>query len=165
MAKDVFAIPQEFHFEILPSSMLPITKMQEFSVPLQSILNTATQPLQYFSQEAPDRIDQNSIHRLRHLPIPETKVIRKLVNGSHQAWLDGAKSIMYSHLSGGVATRFPLWGLTYWDEVADFKENVRGPLIKSLDWLAQQKRLSKKNPTLAALVEETSHILSMMPWG
>ncbi|KAJ7838887.1 hypothetical protein B0H13DRAFT_1911543 [Mycena leptocephala] len=31
MAKDVFAIPQEFHFEILPSSMLPITEIREFS--------------------------------------------------------------------------------------------------------------------------------------
>jgi hypothetical protein len=32
MAKDVFAIPQEFHFEIPPSSMLPITEIREFSV-------------------------------------------------------------------------------------------------------------------------------------
>jgi hypothetical protein len=32
MAKDVFAIPQEFHFEILPSSILPITKIRELSV-------------------------------------------------------------------------------------------------------------------------------------
>jgi hypothetical protein len=57
MAKEVFAIPQEFHFQILPSSMLPITKMQEFSVPLQNIPNGATQPSQYFSREAPDRIE------------------------------------------------------------------------------------------------------------
>jgi hypothetical protein len=32
IAKDVFVILQEFHFEILPSSMLPITEIREFSV-------------------------------------------------------------------------------------------------------------------------------------
>ncbi|KAJ6612105.1 hypothetical protein B0H10DRAFT_2223379 [Mycena sp. CBHHK59/15] len=44
VAKDVFTIPQEFHFELLPSAMISVTKMLEFAVPLQSIANDVAQP-------------------------------------------------------------------------------------------------------------------------
>jgi hypothetical protein len=55
--------------------------------------------------------------------------------------------------------------LTYWNEVLDFKWDVKVPWVKSSDWLAQQKKSCKKNPERAALLDEARQILSMMPWG
>ncbi|KAJ7660529.1 hypothetical protein B0H17DRAFT_1212533 [Mycena rosella] len=144
-AKDTFEIPQAIYFDILPSKMTTISKVLEFTVPLQCILNDAPQPVQYFSKSAPD------------------VVIRKLVEQSRQAWLDGFQSVMYSHLSGGVVTHFPLWVLTFWLAVVDFKRDVRVPWTKCSDWLAQQKKGSKKNPAREELVDEARQIFSMMP--
>ncbi|KAJ6476627.1 hypothetical protein DFH09DRAFT_952195, partial [Mycena vulgaris] len=152
-------------FYFIPSKIISLAKMLEFTVPLQSPPNGTPQPVQYFSKSAPDMFDKNTLHRLRRLPIPETKVIRKLVERSRQAWLDGFRSVMYSHLSGGVTTHFPLWVLTYWNLILDFKRDVRGPWVKCSDWLTQQKKVSKKNAVREALVDEARLILSMMPWG
>ncbi|KAJ7468437.1 hypothetical protein B0H11DRAFT_2045881, partial [Mycena galericulata] len=165
VAKNTFTIPQAFYYHLLPSPMISITNMLDFSLPLQFAPNDAPQPCQYFSTEAPDLLDQDAVSRLHRLPIPEAKVVRKLVERSRQAWLDGYQSILYSHLSGNVVTHYPIWVVTYWDTVLDLKQNVRGPWVKASDWLAQQKKLAKKNPAHSALVEETSQILRMMPWS
>ncbi|KAJ6632260.1 hypothetical protein B0H10DRAFT_1770791, partial [Mycena sp. CBHHK59/15] len=165
IAKEVFSISQEIHYDLLPSPMISIAKMLEFTVPLEFVPNGAPQPAQYFSKAAPDILDQNIVNRLRRLPIPEAKVIRKLVERSRQAWLDGYQSVIYSHLSGSVVTHFPLWVLTYWNAILDFKREVRAPWVKCSDWVAQQKKLARKNPARAELVEETGMILRMIPWG
>ncbi|KAF7371544.1 hypothetical protein MVEN_00009400 [Mycena venus] len=165
MAKEEFTVPQQFQFELFPSPMLPLAKMPDFTVPLECTTIGATQPAQYFSRTAPDHVDQNAILRLRRLPIPEAKVIRKLVECSRQGWLDGNQSVMYSHLSESVVTHFPLWVLTYWSLILDFKRDVRAYWVRSLDWVAKKKKTSRKNPARVALVEETMHILSMLPWG
>ncbi|KAJ7473130.1 hypothetical protein B0H11DRAFT_2037380 [Mycena galericulata] len=147
VAKDTFTIPQAFYYHLLPSPMISITSMLDFSLPLQFTPNDAPQPCQYFSMEAPDLLDQDAVSRLHRLPIPEAKVVRKLVERSRQAWLDGYQSILYSHL------------------ILDLKQKARGPWVKASDWLAQQKKLAKKNPAHSALVEETAQILRMMPWS
>lgn len=165
MAKDEFSLPQYIEFDLIPSPFISIREMLKFSVPLLSVPNSGPQPAPYFSKDAPDPVDKNTIQRLHNLPIPDEKVVRNLVHASRQAWLDGYKSIMYNNLSGSVVTRFPLWVLTYWNDILDFKRDVRGPWIKSSDWLAQQKKQCKRNPMRAALLEETTQILSMMPWG
>ncbi|KAJ7467331.1 hypothetical protein B0H11DRAFT_2046827, partial [Mycena galericulata] len=165
VAKDTFTIPQAFYYHLLPLPMISITSMLDFSLPLQFTLNDAPQPCQYFSMEAPDLLDQDAVSRLHRLPIPEAKVVRKLVERSRQAWLDGYQSILYSHLSGSVVTHYPIWVVTYWDTVLDLKQKARGPWVKASDWLAQQKKLAKKNPAHSALVEGTAQILRMMPWS
>jgi hypothetical protein len=71
---------------------------------------------------------------------------------------------MYSHL-GGVVAHYPLWLISIWVAFLDFKRDVRGPWVKSSDWLAQQKKVSKRNPALVELVDEARQILSMLPWG
>ncbi|KAJ7789737.1 hypothetical protein B0H14DRAFT_3502624 [Mycena olivaceomarginata] len=146
MAKEEFTVPQQFQFDLFPSSMLPLAKILDFTVPLDGIPNSATQPAQYFSRIAPDHVDQNAILHLRHLPIPEAKIIRKLAECSGQGWLDGNRSVMYSHLSEGVVTHFPLWVLTYWTMILDFKRDVQAYWVRSLDWVAKQKKTSKKIP-------------------
>ncbi|KAJ6630032.1 hypothetical protein B0H10DRAFT_1939273 [Mycena sp. CBHHK59/15] len=125
-----FVIPQQIHYEILPSPILPLAKMLEFPVPLEASPNNASQPAQYFSMTAPDAMDKNSHLRLWHLPIPAAKIVRKLVECSRQAQLDGYQSLMYSHLSTGVTTHYPLWVLTYWNTLVDFKHDVRRPWVK-----------------------------------
>ncbi|KAJ7691498.1 hypothetical protein B0H14DRAFT_3531882 [Mycena olivaceomarginata] len=123
--------------------MLSLAKMVDFSVPLESPPSNAMQPAQYFSTAAPDPVNQNAIHRLRRLPIPESKIIRKLAACSRQTWLDSYKSIIYSHLSEGVVTHFPLWVPTYWTAILDFKQDVRGYWVRSLDWIAKQNIQNK----------------------
>ncbi|KAJ7938753.1 hypothetical protein B0H13DRAFT_2301398 [Mycena leptocephala] len=145
IAKDIFEIPQAFIYEITPSPMFPVTEMLKFSVPLEAIPNGTSGPAQYFSKSA--------------------KVIRNLVGASRQAWLDGYESVMYSHLGTGVVTHFPLWVLTSWNTILDFKRDVRAHWVQSSHWLAQHKKYSHENPVRAALVEEAEHILCMMPWG
>jgi hypothetical protein len=49
--------------------------------------------------------------------------------------------------------------------ILDFKRDVQAYWVRSLDWVAKQKKTSKKNPARAVLVEETTHILGMLPWG
>ncbi|KAJ7150609.1 hypothetical protein C8R46DRAFT_1229543 [Mycena filopes] len=164
-AKEDFTIPQEFYFDLLPSPMLSIAKMVDFTVPFEAIPNDVAQPLQFFSQAAPDRADKDTILRLRRLPIPQAKIIRKLVAGSRQASLDGSRSLMYSHLSESVVTQFPLWVLTYWAWTIDFKRDIRGRWVMSSDWVAQTKKSFKRIPKLTVLVDETRHILSLLPWG
>ncbi|KAJ7817258.1 hypothetical protein B0H14DRAFT_2293953, partial [Mycena olivaceomarginata] len=107
----------------------------------------------------------NAVLRVRRLPIPEAKIIRKLFEKSGQAYLDGSRSLMYSHLSTGVTTHFPLWVLTYWNTLVDFKRDVRGPWIKAQEWTRQQAKLSKRIPEKAAVVEETMLMLGMLLWG
>ncbi|KAJ7841437.1 hypothetical protein B0H13DRAFT_2365756 [Mycena leptocephala] len=54
MAKEEFSLPQQFQFDLLPSPMLSLAKMVDFTVPLVCIPTGATQPTQYFSKAAPD---------------------------------------------------------------------------------------------------------------
>lgn len=166
-AKDAFTIPQSLHYILLPAPMLSIAEMLEFNLPVHFTPSStgAPQP-QYFSKAAPDALDRNAVIRLRRLPIPEAKVVRRLVECSRQAWLDGFQSITYNHLSDTVVTHFPLLVLTYWDAVTDFRRDVRGPWVKSSDWLGQQKKLAaKKNLAHAGQVEEATLLLRMLPWG
>ncbi|KAJ6622147.1 hypothetical protein B0H10DRAFT_2431921 [Mycena sp. CBHHK59/15] len=164
IAKENFEIPQSIHYDIIPSPMMSIAKALEFPIPLECTSDDSPQPFQYFSMAAPDIMDKNTtVQRLRHLPILEAKVIRKLAQHSRQAWPNGSQSVMYSHL-GGVVAHYPLWLISVWVAFLDFKRDVQGLWVKSSDWLAQQK-VSKRNPVLVELVDEARQILSMLPWG
>ncbi|KAF8187850.1 hypothetical protein K438DRAFT_1764560 [Mycena galopus ATCC 62051] len=72
----------------LPSEFLLVAKMLEFTVPLESPAKGAWQPAQYFSTNAPDTSDGNTVSCLRRPPIPELKVIKKVLAYGEQAWLD-----------------------------------------------------------------------------
>ncbi|KAJ6464631.1 hypothetical protein C8R47DRAFT_1155993 [Mycena vitilis] len=165
IAAEVLCIPQELEYKLLPSPYLPIAKMLEFPLPLQSAVVTAPQPAQYFSKAAPDINDPALLRRVRHLPIPDTKTINKLAACARQAWLDGFQSVMYSHLDGTV-THFGLWIVTFWVAVKDIKRDAWGPFRKSQAWINKQKlNPSRSNPNRAVLAEEASFALTMLPWG
>jgi hypothetical protein len=158
-----FLIPQVLEHDILPSPFLPIAKFLEFPLPLESTI-AAPLPAQYFSTSPPDITDEALILRVRRLPIPDKKTVDKLLANSRQCWLDGVQSVVYSHL-GGAITHFPLWVLTYWSAVHDIKRDAWVPWRNCQVWVNRQKKMGKTNPTRAALAEETSMMLAMVPWG
>ncbi|KAJ7804425.1 hypothetical protein B0H14DRAFT_3774565 [Mycena olivaceomarginata] len=116
---------------------------------------------------APDVADKNVLLRLRRLPVPEAKIVRKLIKSSRQAYLEGYRSLMYSHISSNVTTHFPLslWVHTYWNALVDFKRDARGPWVRAQMWVRKQKTLAKRNRETAAVIEEMTLLLSMLPWG
>ncbi|KAJ7895546.1 hypothetical protein B0H14DRAFT_2333803, partial [Mycena olivaceomarginata] len=164
MAAEFFLIPQELEHDLLPSPYLPIAKMLEFPLPLQNTAITGFQPAQFFSKALPDIADRDLLIRARRLPIPDAKTIHKLLESSRQRWLDGFRSVIYSHV-GGAATHFPLWILTYWESVSTLKRDAWGKLRKSQEWVNRQKKITPVNRSRAALAEDTAMKLAMLPWG
>ncbi|KAJ7843624.1 hypothetical protein B0H14DRAFT_3456015 [Mycena olivaceomarginata] len=162
-ATKAFSIPQHME-DLLPSPYLPIAQMLDFGLPLQNTSPSAQLPAQYFSTTPPDITGEALRLRIRHLPIPDTKTVRKLLVTSRQCWSDGTQSIVYSHIGGDV-NHFPLWVLTYWSAVVDIKRDPWGPWHNCQQWINKYRKPTQKNPHHAALAEEASLMLSMAPWG
>ncbi|KAJ7035846.1 hypothetical protein C8F04DRAFT_1181877 [Mycena alexandri] len=155
IAAAVFAVPQELELDLLPSSSLSIATMLDFTLPLEHPDSKAPKPTQYFSSVAPDISDKDLLLRVQCLPIPDMKTVHRLQACSRQAWMDGARSVVYSHLTG-VKTHFPLWILTYWVVVIDIKRNAR-----TVDY----RKAGRKNPERSALAQQAMLMLTMVPWG
>ncbi|KAJ7104876.1 hypothetical protein C8R44DRAFT_746137 [Mycena epipterygia] len=105
-ARDTFTIPQSLHYVLLPGPMLSIAEMLKFNLPVQfPPSSTGAAKPQYFSMAAPDALNENAVIRLRGLPIPEAKVVHRLVESSRQAslWFSAVASARESGL--GVMTR------------------------------------------------------------
>jgi hypothetical protein len=133
LAAEYFLIPQELEADLIPSPYLCIAELLAFPFPLQNAAGIALQPAQSFSPIALDIGDSELMLRVRRLPIPDSKTIHKLIASSRQSWLDGAQSVIYSHVGGSV-THFPPWILTYWAAVDEIKK-VWGRLRASQAWV------------------------------
>ncbi|KAK6992297.1 hypothetical protein R3P38DRAFT_3226124 [Favolaschia claudopus] len=75
----LYALPQIVEFELLPSPYLPIAQMLEFKLPFQNPARPNFSPLLFFSSNLPDALGSDLVTRIRHLPIPDSKTIKKLV--------------------------------------------------------------------------------------
>ncbi|KAJ6455448.1 hypothetical protein C8R45DRAFT_1188150 [Mycena sanguinolenta] len=136
-----FLIPQELEYDLLPSPHLSIATMLEFPLPLQSTRAiTGFQPAKFFNKNPPDINDRDLRIRLPRLPIPDAKTIHKLLAGSRQRFLDGFRSVLYSHV-GGTASHYPLRILTYWESVSALKGDVWANFRKSRDWVTARRKL------------------------
>jgi hypothetical protein len=168
-AKANLEIPQQIEYELLPAWSMPITEFLQYPLPLQMATISASPVSSFFSNEAAGAVTKDILLRIRHLAIPDTKLVRKLGAGKQQAWLDGAQSVQYVHLApGAVVTRFPLWLITYWNDVLDIKLNVHQHWTKSQAWLTQQmkrKKGGKGSAERQQLAEDASILLGMTPWG
>ncbi|KAJ6456514.1 hypothetical protein C8R45DRAFT_580223, partial [Mycena sanguinolenta] len=102
--------------------------------------------------------------RLPRLPIPDAKTIHKLLAGSRQRFLDGFRSVVYSHV-GGTASHYPLWILTYWESVSELKGDAWANLRQSRDWVNRQKKIIPANRGRAALADDVAVRMAMLPWG
>ncbi|KAF8190226.1 hypothetical protein K438DRAFT_2141717 [Mycena galopus ATCC 62051] len=161
---EYFLIPQELEFDLLPSPHLSIARMLDFPLPLQSSAMTGSQPAQFFSKELPDISDRDLQIRLPRLSIPDAKTIRKLLAGSRQRFVDGFRSVLYSHV-GSTASHYLLWILTYWEAVSELKGDAWANFRKSQEWLNRQKKIAPANRARAALAEDAAVKLAMLPWG
>ncbi|KAJ7800120.1 hypothetical protein B0H14DRAFT_3786413 [Mycena olivaceomarginata] len=150
LAAEYFLIPQELEADLIPLPYLCIAELLAFPFPLQNAASIALQPAQFFSPIAPDIGDSEMMLRVRRLPIPDSKTIHKLIASSHQSWLDGAQSVIYSHVGESPWTK---------------SKKVWGRLRAYQAWVDRQRRISAVNPTRAALAEDTAFALTMLPWG
>lgn len=101
---------------------------------------------------------------LRRLPLPSPSIIRKLNNASRQAWLDGFTSLVYAHLGTGAETQFPLWVISFWQEVVDLRSNARKRWLGAKDWLIKEGQ-RKKSLERRSLAEDACRLLDLLPWG
>ena len=106
---------------------------------------------------------QMVLTRLQHLSTPHVATVKQLAHCSRQAWMDGAKSICYAHLSdsSSTATKFPLWVITYWSSAINTREtSVRW--LKAKDWASKQLQ-QKKSSSRQKAAEEATILLSSLP--
>jgi hypothetical protein len=167
-AKGIFILPEPMRRELLPDPNLSIKLMTDFLLPSQhSVLAQELICLsQFFSKEPPSIISKSLTMQLRQLPIPDPTIIQRLVEFSHQAWLDGFRSVSYAHLQpveSGPTICFPLWIIAFWNEVLDIRK-ISFRWIKCRDWVKVQLQ-QKKSPERRQLAEQTSIILTILPWG
>jgi hypothetical protein len=96
--------------------------------------------------------------------MPTPRVIKELVQVRHQAWLDGFKSVKYTHLSIGITTHFPLWLILFWNEVHELRTTVHNPWIKVKAWLMMELH-QKKALQHRTYAEDVNIFLTELPWG
>ncbi|RDB15164.1 hypothetical protein Hypma_004858, partial [Hypsizygus marmoreus] len=150
-AKASFIIPASVHHDIIPAPTISIYQLAQFTLPTQIRALGQKQKLvdtdhtQFFCKKEPVSINENVLLRLRRLALPDTET----------AWLDGYKSVCYKHLSNCIETLFPLWVITFWNEVLN---------VRDIDWVLKQTRQTQF-PERGALAEETILLLSVLPWG
>ncbi|RDB29959.1 hypothetical protein Hypma_014170 [Hypsizygus marmoreus] len=117
----------------------------------------------FFSKAEPTSGHGEILLRVKRLPLPDTKTICALVELSRQAWLDGFKSVRYEHLSDAVQTSFPLWVITFWNEVLDVRE-IAAKWAACSDWVLKQTKQTQFQKR-GDLAQEAFLLLSVLPWG
>ncbi|KAJ7106623.1 hypothetical protein C8R44DRAFT_596258, partial [Mycena epipterygia] len=149
---------------ILPDDSISIYALLDFNLPRPTLVarGTTNRDL-FFSKYAPDTVDASMILRLRHLDLPAIPVIRQLFQDKNQAWLDGFTSVKYAHISGDGVTHFPLWVISFWNDVIDIRLQVRKPWTDARDWLKKQME-HKKNPDIRRHAADVSRLLGILPW-
>ncbi|KAJ6590815.1 hypothetical protein B0H10DRAFT_2197604 [Mycena sp. CBHHK59/15] len=129
-----------------------------------SAVQNASDTSGFFSNQAPDAVNASMIICLHHLDMPPITVIRRLIQDGKQAWLDGYTSVKYGHISGDALTHFPLWLISFWNDVIDIRLHVRKPWNDARDWVKKQMG-HKKNSDVRKHATETSRLLGILPWN
>ena len=165
IGKASFVIPLDIEKQLLPSPKISLKALTDFSMPSQSKSSNQKSLTHFFSKEVPSPTSAAVTIRLRRLPTPDPCTVRQLVEFSRQAWLDGFTSVHYSHLQSAseTTTLFPLWVISYWNKVLDIKK-ISNKWLKSRDWITKQLR-QNKSTECRLLAEETSIMLTVLPWG
>jgi hypothetical protein len=164
-AKTEFKIPSAIYGKLLPEPTTSLATISNYTLPIQvssSRRGPTAELASFFSKDQPCSITSSTLLRLHRLHIPETSTIRKLVEYSRQAWLDGYKSIRYSHLHDAVITNFPLWIITYWNGILDVRDHVK-QWAACKDWVVVQTRQVKFSAR-RDLAKEAVLLLNDLPW-
>lgn len=165
-AQNEFKLPASILNTLLPSPNISLKALAEFTLPVTVEKPTMRKYIEnYFTVDPSTPITPAVLMRLQHLPMPERSTIRELVEVGHQAWLNGARSVQYAHLSedSKTTTRFPLWTITFWNQVLDTRE-VSQKWVKCVDWVMVQLR-QKKSEERQLLAEQAMIHISALPWA
>jgi hypothetical protein len=168
-AKGIFMLPNLTCQELLPDPSLSIKAMTDFLLPSQQPKITKEPSIlsRFFSKDVPSILSGSVMTRLRHLPTPDSNTVQQLVEFSRQAWLDGFQSVHYAHLQSGSGSGtvncFPLWVITFWNEVLDIRK-ICARWITSRDWIRVQLK-QKKSTEHREMAEQASNMLNVLPWG
>ena len=161
-----FTIPASIQNTLLPSPNISLKALASFALPVMVEKSTNHEyGTDYFTANPSISITPPVLMRLQHLPMPERSTIKELVEIGHQAWLNGAKSVRYAHLSNDskTTTDFPLWTVTFWNRVLDAKE-VSSKWIDSVDWVMAQLH-QKKSEERRILAEQAMLYIAALPWA
>jgi hypothetical protein len=123
----VLEIPACFEPRILPPPNISIRAMLNFPVPTPQ-LNDDANMAAFFKKDPPDDITERTLLQLRHLATPGPKVVSKLIDRAPQAWLDGYQSVVYSHLQSSVSTHYPLWVVSFWYRIGEFRTGQKNEM-------------------------------------
>ncbi|KAJ7500733.1 hypothetical protein B0H11DRAFT_2225129 [Mycena galericulata] len=103
-----------------------------------------------------DEPTQNIEEMLPYLALPPHTMLRQLVDGFPQAWLDGNKS---AHTRFNPEIAFPLWALTFWKEMLDVCE-AKDTWLGAESWLSR----TGKTPEEVELKLQVRGIWSVAGW-
>jgi len=165
-AQNEFKLPASIHNALLPSPNISLKALAEFTLPATVEKPTMRKYMEHFFTTDPSTpITPAVLMRMQHLPMPERSTIRELVEVGRQAWLNGASSVRYAHLSedSKTTTNFPLWTITFWNRVLDTKE-VSSKWVKCVDWVMVQLH-QKKSEERQLLAEQAMIYISVLPWA
>jgi hypothetical protein len=121
---------------------ISIHKFIDFLLPKPTAVVQTIVISQYFSHYDPEPITEQLLERMCWLSMPTSAVVKNLVRIGHQAWLNGSKSIKYIHISDGATTHFPLWLVSFWNEVHNLR-TVHNPWIRAKAWLIAELNQKK----------------------
>lgn len=141
-AQNEFKLPAN---SLLPSPNISLKALAEFMLPATIKKSTVRKHMEdYFTADPSTAITPAVVMRMQHLPMPDHSTIQELVEVGHQAWLNGARSVRYAHLSDDLktTTNFPLWTITFWNRVLDTKD-ISSKWVKCVDWVMVQLRQKK----------------------
>ena len=117
--------PESTH---LPSSNISLKALAEFTLPATVEKSTVHKYMEhYFNADPSTAITPAVLMYMQLLLMPECSTIWKLVKVGHQAWLNGARSVWYAHLSDDLktTTNFLLWTITFWNQVLGSRHKGR----------------------------------------
>jgi hypothetical protein len=152
-------IPRDILRQNFPSQNLRITDFLTFELPLATnilVENNRTN----ISNEHPSA-STNDIHSTLSSAAPSPSVVRDLLDHIRSASPPTARSVALKVVESGEIKHFPLWLITYWNELNHIIENQRC-------WsLADQslRKLHLLGNATQELVDTTYQALSNLPWS
>ncbi|THU75240.1 hypothetical protein K435DRAFT_881278 [Dendrothele bispora CBS 962.96] len=131
-------------------------------MPTSSTLQGTTDLSTFFSSEQSTETFENLLSRLENLPLSKPDTIRKLTTYSREAFIIGARSVLYAHLSGET-TLFPLWIISWWDALSTHFQDFKKPWLHVSTWVVECR--SSKNHCLRQEADITFQLLNSVSYN
>jgi hypothetical protein len=160
---NMYNLPAESQARFVPPNHISIRQLLAFApiMPSQSKTSAGLHSSVFYSDLIPT--SPVNLDDLTKLPFPPADVLPAILETKDQAWLEGKKSVIYSHLLSGSYpdNRYPLWVVTFWAAMQSLQDNVLQ------HWLAAELHLLKlawqsKRSERHQLVEDAQAVLGTL---